>query len=463
MKLKGIFVLVFLAKCVSDSLGNPLQQPRSKLSSFVEEYEKETKAKGENREFQPENNKSKEESKEVEELKASLSTDSSDDKNDELSLKKFNDGPPNAKDVDPATQLNLDTASNKKDAHPDDGPIDHNVIYYDQNMNLVHDDDETKKLFGRACVAGEDKENLIDVISDPNFKLSAGEYKKISEKFLKSVRKILPETTEFPKEKNSKDILTAIRKELTDRRKILEAVATSKTFEDVKDGDPDIKSEINKIFNWIRHYKTKDEEQKRFQRMLKDYDSYEKSDILTEVDRIAINVYSRDPQVNAFLLNPSAFKEGQGKCTLKAHAKLLQNALHKMRKYDGKMLVRIDSNWKKNGEEPLSNTVETFFKFTSTMDISHLKGDAVDEEIKKIALHKKDRLLIRFVDPSQGYEIAPWVKTQYLMSQREVLYPVGATFEVAKTDTKTKDKEFPIGYSLYKYVYDLTDVPSTGV
>ena len=57
--------------------------------------------------------------------------------------------------------------------------------------------------------------------------------------------------------------------------------------------------------------------------MLDDFDYYnnkKNEKFLTDVDQIAINVYSRDPQVNAFLLNPSAFKEGQGKCTLKVGA-----------------------------------------------------------------------------------------------------------------------------------------------
>ena len=58
MKFKETFGLFFFVLYVSHALGNPLHQPASKLASFVEEYEKEAKKRGGNREFQPEHSKS---------------------------------------------------------------------------------------------------------------------------------------------------------------------------------------------------------------------------------------------------------------------------------------------------------------------------------------------------------------------------------------------------------------------
>jgi len=94
------------------------------------------------------------------------------------------------------------------------------------------------------------------------------------------------------------------------------------------------------------------------------------------------------------------------------------------------------------------------------MDVSDLKKNLVEGEIHSIGMMKKQpRLLIRFEQSKKGYEISPWVKTQYL-SQREVLLPIGAAFTTEAKDPKVVDPNdrYKMKYTGYRYVYEFKDI-----
>jgi len=342
-----------------------------------------------------------------------------------------------------------------------DEESDADVYYYDQNLHLVHDFAETRKLFGG-------KDDTLQICLDPNYKLDAKELERLSTKFETNIKDLpiddWPTIIKKADSKvKSKMILSYVRSELALRKEIFKGVVDATDLSSWK-GNPAIKETMEKIFGFMKHHDAVKEEKARFKRLLHVLEN----NPLTETEKIVINTYSRSPEVNAYLIDldineGKVYAKGESKIRsiLKVQAKLLQNALKKLERYEADLLIRVDTNWKKNGDGPFDENEPVIFnKFTSTMDVSDLKKNLVEGEIHSIGIMKKQpRLLIRFEQSKKGYEISPWVKTQYL-SQREVLLPIGAAFTTEAKDPKVVDPNdrYKMKYTGYRYVYEFKDI-----